>query len=165
MQNVNTGRILHSRWDLPSYTGNVEGCQGNCCTSQESGTRGLIWLIGLDRVTGWILYRQILHHKMIGFDLLERCSGRISRNRWSFCWKLSQRFQNCIYNILQHWKLNTWKCVPSFWDWQYFKRKPRKFCSETIPHLLLNYKESGLWGGDFNCITKNIISKEYIFDI
>ena len=30
------------------------------------------------------------------------------------------------------------------------------FCSETIPQLLVNHKENGLWGGDLNCITKHL---------
>ena len=29
-----------------------------------------------------------------------------------------------------------------------------KFCSETIPELLVNCKEVGCWGGDLNCITR-----------
>ena len=29
-----------------------------------------------------------------------------------------------------------------------------KLCSEIIPDLLLDCKDSGCWGGDFNCITK-----------
>ena len=30
------------------------------------------------------------------------------------------------------------------------------YCSETIPQLLVNKKENGCWGGDFNCILKSI---------
>ena len=28
------------------------------------------------------------------------------------------------------------------------------YCSETIPQLLMNRKESGCWGGDLNCVTR-----------
>ena len=28
------------------------------------------------------------------------------------------------------------------------------YCSETIPQLLMNRKDSGCWGGDLNCVTR-----------
>ena len=33
------------------------------------------------------------------------------------------------------------------------KAKREKYCAETIPNLLVNHREVGICGGDFNCIT------------